>query len=331
MAIGQRRSRPRPMGLLSPVDPGAREGPKRPFPYSLGDRIAGDLTVIGHLATGRVGHIYQVWSAARWCAYTCKILAPALREKRGARAALRREARVLRRLDHPHIVHYYGEGEHEDLPFLLLEYMEGPSIFGVLESRDQRRLAISDAVRVAMHVGAALYHMHRKGLVHLDIKPANLLLRGAVPVLVDFDVARRMDDSRRPQRALGTAPYMAPEYVRCDPPSPAADIYGLGAVLYEMLTGRWPYEAVYREEEERDGVERDYPQLGDAPPPPPREFNPDIPRSLEELILRSLALRPEDRYATLHPMLMALGEELADPVSLWPAGVETERRRTPRD
>lgn len=319
------------MGLLSPVDPSARESPNRPFPYSLGDRIAGDLTVIGHLATGRVGHLYQVWSAARWCAYTCKILAPGLKEKRGARAALRREAKVLRKLNHPHIVHYFGDGEHDGLPFLLLEYMEGPSVFGLLESREGRRLPIPDAVRVAMHVGAALYHMHRKGLVHLDIKPANLLLRGTVPVLVDFDVARPASDSRRPRRALGTAPYMAPEYVRCDPPGPGADIYGLGAVLYEMVTGRWPFEAVYADEEPREGIERDYPQLGDPPPPPPREFNEAISPSLEGVILRCLAARPEDRYPTLHPMLMALGEELEDPVSLWPAGVETERRRTPRD
>lgn len=319
------------MGLLSPVDPSARENPSRPFPYSLGDRIEGDLTVIGHLATGRVGHLYQVWSAARWCAYTCKILAPGLREKRGARAALRREARVLRKLNHPHIVHYFGEGEHVGLPFLLLEYMEGPSVFGLLESREQRRLPLPDAIRVAMHVGAALYHMHRKGLVHLDIKPANLLLRGTVPVLVDFDVARPASDSQRPRRALGTAPYMAPEYVRCDPPGPAADIYGLGAVLYEMVTGRWPFEAVYADEEPREGIERDYPQLGGAPPPPPRSFNDAISPSRERVILRCLAARPEQRYPTLHPMLMALGEELEDPVSLWPAGVETERRRTPRD
>lgn len=331
MALPARRATPRPMGLLSPVDAAAREGPRRAFPYSLGDRISGDLTVIGHLATGRVGHLYQVWSAARWCAYTCKILAPALQEKRGARAALRREARVLRRLHHPHIVHFYGGGEHEGLPYLLLEYMEGPSIYGVLESRPERRLAVPDAVRVAMHVGAALYHMHRKGLIHLDIKPANLLLRGAVPVLVDFDVARRVDDERRPRRALGTAPYMAPEYVRCEPPGPEADIYGLGAVLYEMVTGRWPYESVYREEEEREGVERDYPQLGDTLPPAPSHFNPDLSSSLDSLIMRCLELEPRDRFDSLHPLLMALGDELADPVSLWPAGVETERRRTPRD
>lgn len=331
MSATRRAARPRRMGLLTPVDPGMREDPARPFPYGIGDRIAGDLTVIGHLARGRIGHLYQVWSASRWCAYTCKILAPALRESRGGRAALLREARVLRGLNHPHIVHFYGEGEHEGLPFLLLEYLDGPSLFDLLESRPERRLPVPDAVRAAVHAGAALYHMHRNGLVHLDLKPANLLLRGSVPVLVDFDTARRVEPARRPRRPLGTAPYMAPEHVRCEAPSPAVDLYGLGAVLYELVTGRWPFEDVYTDREHREGAERDFPQLGPKPPPPLRRFNPEVTSSLEAVILRCLEPSPEDRFPSLHPLLIALGEELEDPVSLWPSGVQTERRRQPRD
>ncbi len=326
-----RRSDPRHMGLLSPVDPAARERPNRSFPYGLGDRIAGDLTVIGHLAAGRVGHLYQVWSAGDWCAYTCKILDPALGESKGAGAALRREGKILRKLNHPHVVQSYGSGEHDGFPFLLLEYLAGPSIFDVLEAREERRLPVEDAIRVALHGGAGLYHLHGRGLMHLDVKPANLLLRGAVPVLVDFDVAKPISPARRPRRPLGTSPYMAPEHVRCEPLTPAVDIYGLGAVLYELLTGRWPFEDVYTGRETRTGEEREYPQLGDAPPPGPRTFNETISHSLDALVQRCLAADPNDRFPSLHPVLVALAAELEGPGALWPTGVETERRQSPRD
>ncbi len=321
---------PRRMGLLSGIEPARRARERRAFPYAVGDRIAGDLTVIGHLAVGRHGHLYQVWSAGEWCAYTCKILGPEQREERRSAAALRREARILRRLQHPNVIRSFREGAHEGLPFLLLEYLEGPSLFDLLERRDDRRLDVTDAVRTAIHIGAGLYHLHRHGWLHLDLKPANILLRGTVPVLLDFDAARRVTSSRRPARPLGTAPYMAPEQVRCDVPTPAADVYGLAAVLYELLTGRWPFEDVYRELEAREGDQRQYPQLGYEPPPPPGRFCDAIPAALDDLILRCLASEPAERPQSLHPVLLALSQELDEPVAFWPEGVTTERRRSPR-
>jgi eukaryotic-like serine/threonine-protein kinase len=320
---------PRPLGLL---DTRARRGRghRESFPYPLGHRIAGDLTVTGHLAAGRATHLYQVWSASDWCAYTCKIVAPLLAGERGPAASLRREARVLRAVGHPNIVHLYGVGEHEGLPFMLLEYLEGASLFGVLEARPHRQLEISDAVRAAIHVGAALYHLHRRGFLHLDLKPSNLLLRDGVPVLIDLDSARRADSDRRPIRRPGTAPYMAPEQARREPLGPAADVYGLGALLYELVTGRWVYEDVYDVPLE-DGRPRQFPQADGDEPPSPRLFRPEIPESLEATLLTSLALDPARRFSSMHPLLLALAAELDAPVSLWPAGVSVERRQHPRD
>ncbi len=326
-----RPARPRRLGLLTDVGGGPSQGSRRPYPYAVGDRIAGDLTVIGHLAAGRLGHLYQVWSAREWCAFTCKILTPSLRGDRRAVAALRREARILRQVDHPNLIRAFGEGEHDDLPYLLMEYIEGPSIFDLLERRPQRRVGVADAVRVAIHVGAGLYHLHRRGYLHLDLKPANLLLRGAVPVLTDFDAARRIRPGRRPRERLGTAPYMAPEQVLRAPLSPATDVYGLAAVLYELLTGRWPYEAVYVGEEPREGEEKRYPQLGYDPPPPPSTYNPEIGPALDALILRCLSRDPEARPASMHSVLLSLMEALDAPSALWPEGVAIERRRTPRE
>ncbi|MFW6079847.1 MAG: serine/threonine-protein kinase [Gemmatimonadota bacterium] len=324
-------ARPRRLGLLTDVDGAGplREADDR-FPYSPGARIAGDLTVIGHLSPGRHGHLYQVWSARSWCALTCKIAAPERLGEREAIASFRKEARILRRLDHPNVVRFFGAGEHEGLPFLLMEYLEGPSVFDILECRPRRRLDVADAVRVAIHIGAGLFHLHRRGYLHLDVKPANLLLRDAVPVLVDFDVARPIRPARRPRRSLGTAPYMAPEQVRQEPQTAATDVYGLGAVLYEMVTGRWPYEDVFTGKDRRRGEERYFPQIGERPPPSTREFNGGIPPSLDRTILRCLAHAPEDRFASLHPLLLRLTAALDEPTALWPAGVQAERRRRPR-
>jgi eukaryotic-like serine/threonine-protein kinase len=321
---------PRRLGLLDARRARRDHRAIEEFPYPLGHRIAGDLTVTGHLGTGRSCHLYQVWSAREWCAFTCKIISPDRAESRHDVAALRREARILRAVGHPNVVRCYGVGDHEGLPYLLLEYLEGPTLFDVLERQPQRRLEISDAVRAAIHLGAALYHLHRRGFLHLDLKPANLLLRDGVPVLIDLDSARRADPERRPHRCVGTAPYMAPEQVRRTPLGPAADIYGLGALLYELLTGRWVFEDVYDEPLD-DGRPRQFPQADGDAAPPPRQFRPAMSESLEATVLACLEADPAARFPSMHPLLLALVGELQEPVSLWPAGVRAERRQHPRD
>jgi len=328
--MSPRAAPPRRLGLVDAAERGLGRSARGPYPYAIGDRVAGDLTVIGHLATGRLCHLYQVWSAHEWCAFTCKILSPDRRDRAIDRRALRREGRILRAVRHPNLVQSYGEGEHEGLPFLLMEYLEGPSFFDVIEDQPDRRLSACDALRTAIHLGAAVYHLHRRGFLHLDLKPANLILRDHVPVLIDLDSARRIRPGRR-GNGIGTGPYMAPELVRRQEVSPATDVYGLGALLYEMLTGRWPYEAVYQEEEPRRGLERQFPQIGIQPPDPPSRFAPDLTDGIDRTVLRCLAADPAERFDNLHPLLLALSEELERTDSLWPSGVRAERRQHPRE
>jgi serine/threonine protein kinase len=324
-----RSTPPRRLGLLQ--SHGRDHGPavRGSFPYAAGDRIAGDLTITGHLAAGRIGHVYQVWSASEWCALTCKILDPTKRDSVRDREALDREAEVLRAVSHPNVVRFFGDGEHDGLPFLLLEYLSGPSLFDLIEQTEGRRLSPHDTVRAAIHLAAALYHVHRHGYLHLDLKPANLLLRDEVPVLIDLDTARPMD-APVPEEPQGTPPYMALEQIECGTLSPATDVYGLGAVLYELLTGRWPFEDAYLDRESRSGLARQYPQITREMPPPPGRFEPGLPEALDAIVLRCLEPDPERRYPSMHPLMLDLSELLEGSVALWPAGTSAERRKTPR-
>jgi serine/threonine protein kinase len=324
--------------------------PRAEFSLNVGDRV-GDMTIIGHLACGRLTELYQVWSNEHWCALTGKLVAPAHLDNDALPASFRREERVLKRLRHPNIVRLFGSGVVEDRPYLLLEYFAGPSLYDMLQSLTKRRLHIPDAIRATMHVGAAIHYLHRQGFLYRDLKPSNVLLREGIPILVDFDVVRKIDQ-RRPADRLGTAPYMAPEQIRRETLSPATDVYGLGALLYELVTGRWPNERPRDLEEEewedewsdteppliaisgpesrreplttRD-LEIRFPQLISAPIAP-HEHLSHIDPELERLILRCLAPDPADRFQTVSGLLAALAPMLRGRNRLWPEAAPIERR-----
>ena len=325
--------------------------PREPFSLAAGARV-GNLTIIGHLARGRVTELYQVWSDEHWAALTGKLIAPE-HLGNGAPPSFRQEERTLRALNHPNIVRLFGSGEAEGRPYLLLEYFSGPTLLELLESMPRRRLTAPDAIRATMHVGAAVNYLHRQGFVYRDLKPANILLREGIPILVDFDVAKRL--GARPARdRLGTAPYMAPEQIRREPLSAATDVYGLGAVLYEMLSGHWPTEEPRDEDEDEwDEIDDDvdfsprrasanparltdrelearYPQLT-QPPVPLRHHLPRIPRELQEVVMRALAPDPAARFRSVAGMLGALAPLLRGRNRLWPPGAMIERRHEPED
>jgi len=321
--------------------------PREEFSLISGDRL-GELTIIGHLARGRVTELYQVWSNEHWCALTGKVVSLAATGPSGeAPPSFRREARVLGRLTHPNIVRFYGSGTAEGRSYLLLEYLSGPSLFEVLEALPRRRLHVPDAIRAIMHIGAAVHYLHRQGYLYRDLKPGNVLLREGIPILVDFDVVRKID-RRRPADRLGTAPYMAPEQVLREPLTTAADVYGLGALLYEMITGHWPTEAPSEDEEWNDWKDDDdrlaragfrtsgapghadlelhYPQLASAPVPP-REHHARLDPALERTLLRALHPDPAGRFQTVSGMLAALAPLLKGRHRLWPSGAPVERRQ----
>jgi eukaryotic-like serine/threonine-protein kinase len=291
------------------------------FTLKLGDRIGDDLTVIGHLNRGRNSELYQVWSVSFLCALTCKILLPGYAPNSREVRNFKREAMLLRRLKHPHIVRIFARGNFEGRDYLVQEFLHGPSLLDMLHHAQHHRLSVPDAIKGTIHVSSALDHLHAQGYIYQDLKPANILLRGGIPVLVDFDAAGRLKAGRT-GRSLGTDPYMAPEQCLEKEVSVSADVYGVGAVFYELLTGEWPYEQELHQSREKKTLEERYPQISGNPPRAPHELNRDIPPDLSKIVLRCLEFDPARRFQTVRDFVKNLFPFLGGKDQMWPESLD---------
>jgi eukaryotic-like serine/threonine-protein kinase len=241
-----------------------------------------------------------------------KVLHPDLRTALAAERFLL-EIRVAANLAHPHIVPLHDSGDREGFLYYVMPYFEG----GTLRHRLTRdyQLPVEEAVRIACDVAAALEFAHGKGVVHRDIKPENILFSGDTPIVADFGIARavtaasieRLTDS---QVQIGTPAYMSPEQASGESIDARSDIYSLGCVVYEMLTGSVPFDGLTA----RSILAR---ALVD-PVPPIHTVRPTVPAALERAVLKALAKAPADRFATAREFAEALrarGEGLRDDLS----------------
>jgi serine/threonine-protein kinase len=216
-----------------------------------------------------------------------------------ARNALELEA-------HPNLVRIYELGLHEDMPFIVMEYVKGGPQGATLKDwiRDQERLSPAEAANVLNKVSAALDAAHRQGIIHRDIKPGNILLTSEnQPKLTDFGLTKDMDeevDLTTTSESRGTPAYMSPEQAQ-GYPERRSDIYSLGVVLYEMLSGQLPF---------RGTITSILIQHATQPPPPLHQFVPWIPSPVETVIHKVLAKSPKDRFATASELATAFEQAL---------------------
>jgi serine/threonine protein kinase len=227
-----------------------------------------------------------------------KLLAPELAENDAFRQRFIRESRIAAGLDHPNVIPVYDAGEADGLLFIAMRYVRGSDLRSLLA--EQGPLDLADVVRVMDQLGAALDAAHEEGLVHRDVKPANVLLSPATPpakvghlYLADFGLTKKSlsgSEITRSGQFVGTIDYVAPEQIRSEHVDGRADVYSLGCLLYQCLTGAPPF---VRETE----VAVMFAHLND-PPPEPTAARPGLPPAIDAVVARAMAKGPGDRFQT---------------------------------
>ncbi len=268
----------------------------------------GKYQILERLGRGGMADVYRGHHTRLDRDVAIKVLHPHLIEGRDFLARFEREAKAVASLKHPHIVQVFDFDSQDDLNYLVMELIDGGSLQGRLEELAQagKRLSHEDTLRIFGHVASALDYAHRRGMLHRDVKPANVLLqKDGDACLSDFGIARILSQTQFTTTGalIGTPQYMAPEQGKGLPLTEAADLYSLGVVLYEMLTGRPPYDG-----DTPLGVIHKH--LFD-PLPAPRTVCPDLPMQVDDLLFRALAKEASDRFASGDEMLHALEHALA--------------------
>jgi serine/threonine protein kinase len=250
----------------------------------------GGYDVQGVIGQGGMGVVLKAYDPALHRVVAIKVLSPAVAGSATARRRFTREAQAAAAVCHDHVVAVHGVHEADGLPYLVMQYVAGES----LQERLARAgpLELTEVVRIGMQTAQGLAAAHAQGLIHRDVKPANILLEDGLArvKITDFGLARTADDVGLTQAGTvaGTPEYMAPEQARGEQVDPRCDLFSLGSVLYAMTTGRPPFRgstalAVLR-------------RVGDEAPAPVRSLNPHVPAWLESLIARLMAKEPTERF-----------------------------------
>jgi eukaryotic-like serine/threonine-protein kinase len=277
------------------------------------------------LGRGGMCIVYQAWDTKLQRNVAVKRLEPPLNEDPRTRARFDREGRALAQLSHPNLVTLIDRGSTENEDYLVFEYVEGRSL---KELTRDGLLDVAEVGRIAGQVAEGLAAAHLAGIVHRDVKPQNILIdRQGHAKVTDFGIATGPDWTRvtRAGSIIGSARYMSPEQIRSKPVDARSDIYSLGVVMYEMLTGHPPFDGTNMPEIARQHLNNPAPPLGDS--------RTDLSPGLEKVVMRCLEKLPEDRFASMDELLGALvGLDLYAPLRI--AEVSPHKRlhrRAPED
>jgi hypothetical protein len=306
-----------PPGAANPVHPSPADGCR-----TAGRPAIPGYEILGELGKGGMGVVYRARQLRLNRVVALKMVLSAGHATAEEHARFLTEAEAIAAVKHPGIVEVFDFGTHDGLPFFSLEFCEGGSLAERLAATP---LTPAEAARLVEQVSRALQAAHENGIVHRDLKPANVLLTArGVPKIADFGLAKQFQGGpgaltpgglTQTGAILGTPSYMAPEQAagRTKEIGPAADLYALGAVLYELLTGRPPFKA--------ETALETLLQVQTREPEPPRRLRPGVPRDLETICLKCLQKQPRHRYPSAGELADDLGRFLKDePIRARPVG-----------
>lgn len=306
----------------------------------IGEQL-GAYLIQSKLGEGGMATVYKAYQARLRRDVAIKVILSEVADHADFQVRFEREAQLIASLEHPNIVAVYDFGEMNTLTYLVMQYVGGGTL------RDQMRggqpIEPRRAVNYAIQMARALHHAHKRGIVHRDVKPQNMLISASDPnhlLLSDFGIAKLFDTTRETtllnvptgsissnpsltsiDQIVGTAEYMAPEQVRRQPVDARTDVYALGIVLFQMLTGRVPFQSTT--------VTGLMYQQAYTPAPPVREINPTIPDALAQIIAKALAKAPEARFQSAEEMAQALEVVLMHQLSVPLTGYDTPIQRFP--
>jgi hypothetical protein len=274
---------------------------QQPFETTLSQSLdyIGPYRVVEKIGEGGMGVVFLAYDMVSQREVALKVMGTAQIGNPDARRRFLREAELGLRLRHPHIVHLLSRGEHEGNYYIAMELLRGTTVRRALKTDGP--FAWPEAVRIAAAVADALVSVHALGIVHRDLKSENIMLVGEarVPKLMDFGLSHATDFSSltRTNALVGTMPYMAPEQIEGDEPHPSWDLYSLGVVMYEMLTGKLPFG---------DSAAVRLLRAIVTEPPPPLPAALGAPAALGTLLSRLLAKTPETRLANASELVLCL-------------------------
>ena len=269
-------------------------------------QMLGSYRIIEQVGKGGMATVYKAYQPSMDRNVAIKVLPRQLAESAEFAARFQQEARIIARLEHPHILPVFDFGESDGVTYVVMRYLEAGTLKTKMEAGP---LSLNEIDRLFTQLAEALNYAHGHGIVHRDLKPANALIDGSGNLfLTDFGIAKLLESASprltQTDAILGTPAYISPEQAKAESINQRSDIYSLGIILYEMVTGSVPFVA-------------DTPlavilkHISD-PLPPPSVRKKDIPEPIEQVILKALAKDPSDRYATASEFLSAWKRALED-------------------
>lgn len=274
---------------------------KQPQQENLLGKEMGDYRLEAFLGSGGMARVYLGIDKYSRQLAAVKVIDASFRDEFDYRARFEREAQAVSRLNHPQIIKLHRFGESDGIIYIAMQYVQGTDLAPILQAcrTENAEIALDDICRLVYEIGSALDYAHQQGIIHRDVKPANILIdENGHAILTDFGLALLTDVGTRGE-IFGTPYYIAPEQAISSAGAiPKSDQYSLGIILYEMFTGKVPFDA-------GNAMDTAIMHITQTPVTP-RALNPHVSAEVEAVIMRALEKKPDDRYATCMEMAMAL-------------------------